>query len=271
MHGHVVGDAVLVELARRLTRRPRPSDCLARWGGEEFAVLLQGVGSDAELDRLAERLRSTVARTPVVADGRERAADDLDRRRRARATGLATSRRFGRGSRPLPVCRQAPRPRPRLAGPGPGRGRPAVDESEAVADGTSAGGHRRVARGRDRGPRRAGGFAGRRGRPSRWPWGPVSPSAALWAAGSTTSARWRSPSESCASPARSTPMSGRSCGPIRPSARTSCAAWRRCARRPPRCATTTSASTAAATRIAWRAPRSRSRRGSSPPPTRMPR
>ena len=69
VHGHVVGDAVLVELARRLTGGLRPSDCLARWGGEEFAVLLQGVGSDEELDRLAERLRRGVARTPVVAEG----------------------------------------------------------------------------------------------------------------------------------------------------------------------------------------------------------
>jgi hypothetical protein len=60
---------VLVELARRLKAGLRPSDCLARWGGEEFAVLLQGVNSDAELDRLAQRLRLTVAGTPVVAEG----------------------------------------------------------------------------------------------------------------------------------------------------------------------------------------------------------
>ena len=69
VHGHVVGDAVLVELARRLRGGLRPSDCLARWGGEEFAVLLQGVSSDEELDRLAERLRSAVATTPVSAEG----------------------------------------------------------------------------------------------------------------------------------------------------------------------------------------------------------
>jgi diguanylate cyclase (GGDEF)-like protein len=69
VHGHVVGDAVLVELARRLTDSLRPSDCLARWGGEEFAVLLAGVDSDEELDRLAQRLRSAVARTPVSAEG----------------------------------------------------------------------------------------------------------------------------------------------------------------------------------------------------------
>ncbi len=69
VHGHVVGDAVLVELARRLTNGLRPSDHLARWGGEEFAILLQGVDSDTELDRLAQRLRVTVAREPVSVEG----------------------------------------------------------------------------------------------------------------------------------------------------------------------------------------------------------
>ena len=69
VHGHVVGDGVLVELARRLESGLRPTDCLARWGGEEFAVLLHGVESDEELDRLAQRLRRAVSRTPVTADG----------------------------------------------------------------------------------------------------------------------------------------------------------------------------------------------------------
>jgi diguanylate cyclase (GGDEF)-like protein len=87
-HGHVVGDAVLVELARRLEHGLRPADCLARWGGEEFAVLLRGVESDAELDRLAQRLRTAVSATPVAAEGESltltisigavRAAGELD-------------------------------------------------------------------------------------------------------------------------------------------------------------------------------------------------
>jgi diguanylate cyclase (GGDEF)-like protein len=68
-HGHVVGDAALVELARRLQAALGPADCLARWGGEEFAVLLAGVSTDAELDRRAEQLRTAVARTPIAADG----------------------------------------------------------------------------------------------------------------------------------------------------------------------------------------------------------
>ena len=61
------GDAVLVELATRLKAELGPEDCLARWGGEEFAVLLRGVGSDAELDDRAQKLRAAVALRPVVA------------------------------------------------------------------------------------------------------------------------------------------------------------------------------------------------------------
>jgi diguanylate cyclase (GGDEF)-like protein/putative nucleotidyltransferase with HDIG domain len=68
-YGHVVGDAVLVELADRLRSELGAGDCLARWGGEEFAVLLRGVGSDAELDRRAQRLRAAVALLPVAAAG----------------------------------------------------------------------------------------------------------------------------------------------------------------------------------------------------------
>ena len=68
LHGHVVGDAVLVELARRLEAGLARGDCLARWGGEEFAVLLRDVGSDAELDRRAQRLRAAVACAPVAVE-----------------------------------------------------------------------------------------------------------------------------------------------------------------------------------------------------------
>ncbi len=68
-HGHVTGDAVLVELARRLEAGLGPDDALARWGGEEFAVLLRGVDSDPELERRAQRLRAAVALLPVAAAG----------------------------------------------------------------------------------------------------------------------------------------------------------------------------------------------------------
>jgi diguanylate cyclase (GGDEF)-like protein len=67
-HGHAIGDAVLVELARRLGGELADGELLARWGGEEFAVLLRQVASDDELRERAERLREAVRTTPILAD-----------------------------------------------------------------------------------------------------------------------------------------------------------------------------------------------------------
>jgi diguanylate cyclase (GGDEF)-like protein len=59
-HGHEVGDRMLVTVAERLIRAVRASDTVARWGGDEFAVLLEGVESrevaDAKGHELVQRL-----------------------------------------------------------------------------------------------------------------------------------------------------------------------------------------------------------------------
>jgi diguanylate cyclase (GGDEF)-like protein len=59
-YGHAVGDEVLVTVAKRLASVVRPSDTVARIGGDEFVVLVEG-SSGADLERLVERLRHAVS------------------------------------------------------------------------------------------------------------------------------------------------------------------------------------------------------------------
>jgi diguanylate cyclase (GGDEF)-like protein/PAS domain S-box-containing protein len=54
--GHQAGDHVLIEVARRLERTVRPADTVARFGGDEFAVLLDGIESSDEAAIIADRL-----------------------------------------------------------------------------------------------------------------------------------------------------------------------------------------------------------------------
>ncbi|WP_199509380.1 GGDEF domain-containing protein [Nucisporomicrobium flavum] len=68
-YGHPAGDQVLVEVARRLRSACRGGDVVARFGGEEFAVLAGATGPD-DLAGLAERIRTGMSREPVLVDGR---------------------------------------------------------------------------------------------------------------------------------------------------------------------------------------------------------
>ena len=54
--GHAAGDTVLQEVARRLLGAVRPADTVARFGGDEFAVLLDGIADSEEAADVAARI-----------------------------------------------------------------------------------------------------------------------------------------------------------------------------------------------------------------------
>jgi diguanylate cyclase (GGDEF)-like protein len=62
-HGHAAGDRVLEELAQRLIRCVRDEDLVARYGGDEFVLLLKDVATAAEAESVIERLQQCVRHT----------------------------------------------------------------------------------------------------------------------------------------------------------------------------------------------------------------
>ena len=63
-YGHLVGDKVLVGLAKVLFKQMRASDYLARYGGEEFAVLMPNTSSD-EAYLLADNMRKSIEKLRI--------------------------------------------------------------------------------------------------------------------------------------------------------------------------------------------------------------
>lgn len=67
-YGHAAGDAVLIEVARRLVKAVRPIDTVARLGGDEFAVITPDIDPTDSLTDTADRL-ATALRAPIVLPG----------------------------------------------------------------------------------------------------------------------------------------------------------------------------------------------------------
>ncbi len=68
--GHGAGDEVLIEVARRLAATVRPEDTAARFGGDEFAVLLEGIVTEGDATEVAERVLEAFRR-PIQLDEAE--------------------------------------------------------------------------------------------------------------------------------------------------------------------------------------------------------
>ena len=69
-HGHQLGDTVLRVVADRLKKALRASDCVARWGGDEFIVVAEITDAERDVPLLLQRVTETV-NTPIVLAGQD--------------------------------------------------------------------------------------------------------------------------------------------------------------------------------------------------------
>lgn len=68
-YGYDAGNQVLIQVAQTLRRGVRPFDTVARWGGEEFAILLTAPLDSASVETISERLRAAVERLSLRLEG----------------------------------------------------------------------------------------------------------------------------------------------------------------------------------------------------------
>jgi len=68
-HGHAAGDFVLVTIAGRLLEAVRASDTVARWGGDEFVLLIESIEERSELDLVGQKLIDLLSERVTLRSG----------------------------------------------------------------------------------------------------------------------------------------------------------------------------------------------------------
>jgi diguanylate cyclase (GGDEF)-like protein len=96
--GYPAGDRLLAETAGRLARKLRPGDILARFGGDEFAILLSGVKTAEDAMKVSQRLIRELE-TPIQLEGKTLVPQV--------SVGIAVGARAGQ--RPEQILREAER------------------------------------------------------------------------------------------------------------------------------------------------------------------
>ncbi|MFZ3082121.1 diguanylate cyclase domain-containing protein [Rhodoferax ferrireducens] len=81
-HGHLLGDLLLIEVARRLTHCVREIDTVGRFGGDEFVVMLSELSTDqalstAQAQAVAEKIRSSLSEPYLITAYHEGLSDTL--------------------------------------------------------------------------------------------------------------------------------------------------------------------------------------------------
>jgi len=66
-HGHLVGDFVLVEIAKRLLETARKTDCVARIGGDEFVIVITDIENQNQIERALTRFINSIS-TPIASE-----------------------------------------------------------------------------------------------------------------------------------------------------------------------------------------------------------